>query len=402
MPLHIERLLSERARSATFSEVRELMKYARIPGMIYLAGGYPCPEAFPTKDIERIACDVIRQNGSASLQYGETIGYEGLRKALIGYMNKNDVPVKSIEEVMVTSGSQQALDLTGRIFINPGDPVIVEDPTYLAELQVLRDYKARIIPCSMEKDGINIDELTTILEEQKVRPKFLYTIPDFQNPSGITMIEEKRKQLISLSKKFDFPIVEDSPYSRLRYEGNHVKPIKYFDTEGRVIYLATFSKLFAPGLRVGPVITHPKIIDKLVQAKQSADLFTESFGQYIAERYITEGCIYKHIPKIIELYRPRRDAMDVAIKKHFGNRANYVKPEGGMFFWLTFAGKVDTKEMLPFAIERKVAYVSSGPFRSGGQNNGMRLNFTNQSPEKIDEGINILAELFDEKLTQKS
>jgi 2-aminoadipate transaminase len=399
MPLDIEDLFSERARSATSSEVRELMKYAKIPGMIYLAGGYPCPEAFPTEDIERIACDVIRQNGPASLQYGETIGYEGLRKALIDYMNKNDVPVKSIEEVMVTSGSQQALDLIGRVFINPGDPVIVEDPTYLAALQVLRDYKARIIPCSMEKDGINIDELTTILEEQQVRPKFLYTIPDFQNPSGITMIEEKRKQLITLSERFNFPIVEDSPYSRLRYEGDHVKPIKYFDTEGHVIYLATFSKVFAPSFRVGPVIANPKIIDKLVQTKQSADLFTGSFGQYIAERYITEGCIYKHIPKIIELYRPRRDAMDVAIKKHFGNRANYVTPQGGMFFWLTFPGNVNTVEMLPFAIDRKVAYVSSQPFRVNRETNGMRLNFTNQSPEKIHEGISILAELFDEHST---
>jgi 2-aminoadipate transaminase len=341
---------------------------------------------------------VLRERGPEALQYGETIGYEGLRKALIEYMNKNNVPVNSIDEVMITSGSQQALDLLGRVFINPGDPVIVEDPTYLAELQVLNDYKARVIPCNMDKDGIKIDELTRILEQEKIRPKFLYTVSTFQNPSGITMSEEKRKQLINLSKKFDFLIIEDDPYSRVRFEGNPVLPIKHFDDEGRVIYLATFSKVFVPSFRIGPVIADPMIINKLVQAKQSADLFTEYFGQYVAERYITEGCIYRHIPKIIELYRPRRDAMDVAIKKYFGNRVNYVTPNGGMFFWLTFPGNVDTVEMLPKAIERKVAYVSSRPFRPGGERNGMRLNFTNQNPENIDKGISILAELFNEKL----
>jgi 2-aminoadipate transaminase len=398
MPTYIEDFLSERATSITTSEVRDLLKYAKIPGMIYLAGGMPCKEAFPMKDIERISYDVFREHGSEALQYGETIGYAGLRKALIEYMNKNNVPVNSIEEVMITSGSQQALDLLARMFINPGDHVIVEDPTYLAELQVLNDYKAEIIPCSMDRDGIKISELTDILEHKKIKPKFLYTISTYQNPSGITMSEKRRKQLIDLANEFNFLIIEDDPYSRLRYEGNQAPPIKYFDDEGRVIYLATFSKVLAPGFRIGPVVASPEIINKLVQLKQSADLFTESFGQYVAERYITEGCIYKHIPSIINLYRPRRDAMNTAVGKYFGDRVNYVTPQGGMFFWLTFPESVDTVKMLPKAIERKVAYVSSRPFRVRGEKNGMRLNFTNQNPENIDKGISILAELFEEQL----
>lgn len=402
MPLDLNNFLSERAIVESSSEVRDLLKYSKVEGMIYMAGGLPAPESFPMDDIIEIAIDVFKKSGPDAMQYGETIGYRGLREELKKYLNRNNVPVRSVEEVMITSGSQQALDLTARAFIDPGDYVIVEDPTYLAELGVLKKHKANIIPVEMEADGIKIDDFEDILKSLKregKRLKFLYSVPTFQNPAGITMSTDKRKRVVELANEYDFLIIEDDPYSRLNFDGDFVLPIKYFDKEGRVIYMITFSKLFAPAWRVSGTAAHPEIIDRLVKEKQSADLFTETPGQYILEKFIKGGYLERHIPNIIRLYEPRRDAMNDAIEDRFKCDHECNKPLGGMFHWVTFCDGISTKEIQQKALAKKVAYCSSVPFRPKGQANGMRLNHTNQTPEKIYEGIGILAELFNEKFT---
>ncbi|AJC72267.1 MAG: PLP-dependent aminotransferase family protein [Thermococcus sp.] len=400
--LNFESFFSEKALQMKASEIRELLKLVETSDVISLAGGLPAPETFPVDIIKKIAEEVLTEHADKALQYGTTKGFTPLRLALARWMEKRyDIPMSKVE-VMMVAGSQQALDLIGRVFINPGDVVIVEGPTYLAALNAFKYYEPEFVSIPMDHDGMRMDILEEKLEELKragKRVKFVYTVSTFQNPMGVTMSLERRKHLIELAKEYDFLIVEDNPYSELRYSGKPVPPIKHFDDEGRVLYLGTFSKILAPGFRLGWIAAHPHFIRKIEIAKQAVDLCANTLGQVIAWKYVEGGYLDEHIPKIIEFYRPRRDAMLEALEEYMPEGVEWTKPDGGMFIWVTLPEGIDTKLMMEKAVAKGVAYVPGEAFFAHRDvKNTMRLNFTYVPEEKIREGVRRLAETIKEEL----
>ncbi|ASJ07602.1 aminotransferase-like domain-containing protein [Thermococcus pacificus] len=400
--LDFESYFSEKALAMKASEVRELLKLVETSDVISLAGGLPAPETFPVEKIKKIAQEVLTHHADKALQYGTTKGFTPLRLTLADWMEKRyGIPTSKVE-IMMVAGSQQALDLIGRTFINPGDLVVMEGPTYLAAINAFKYYGPEFISIPMDHDGMRIDLLEEKLEELKrqgKRVKFVYTVSTFQNPMGVTMSVERRKRLVELAREYDFLIVEDSPYSELRYSGEPVPPIKHFDDEGRVIYLGTFSKILAPGFRLGWVAAHPHFIRKMEIAKQSIDLCANTLAQVIAWKYVEEGYLDEHIPKIIEFYKPRRDAMLEALEEYMPEGVEWTKPDGGMFIWVTLPEGIDTKLMMEKAVSKGVAYVPGEAFFVHRDvKNTMRLNFTYVPEEKIHEGIKRLAEVIDEEI----
>jgi 2-aminoadipate transaminase len=330
------------------------------------------------------------------VQYGTTEGVNELRHELIKYMGNLGVKVDSIDEIVITTGSQQGLQLCGRALIDPGDLIIVADPTYLAALSVWRWQRASLRDVDVDHNGMKINELERKLEQQPL-PKFIYDVPTFSNPSGITMNVERRKQFIKLAHEHETIIVEDDPYSALRYDGESVPPVKAFDngSDSHVVYLGTFSKILAPGFRVGWMVGPPDLMKEMAKAKQSIDLCTSPFNQYIAALYLAENYFSEHIEKVKKIYKERRDVMLKEMKDHFPTGIKWTHPEGGMFVWATCPECVNTKELAKVAIkEKKVAYVSGASFRVHGQTNNMRLNFSSSSPEQIEIGIEKLGELL--------
>ncbi len=405
-PLNFESFFSEKALGMKASEIRELLKLVETSDVISLAGGLPAPETFPVEVIKKITEDVLTNHADKALQYGTTKGFTPLRLALARWMEKRyRIPMSKVE-IMMVAGSQEALDLLGRVFINPGDVVIVEAPTYLAALQAFNYYGPEFVSIPMDHDGMRVDVLRERLEELREkgkRVKLLYTVSTFQNPMGVTMSLERRKELIKLAGEYDFIIVEDNPYSELRYSGEPIPPIKHFDSEGRVIYLGTFSKILAPGLRLGWVSAHPHFIRKMEIAKQSIDLCTNTLGQAIAWKYVEEGYLDEHIPEIIEFYKPRRDAMLRALEDFMPDGVEWTKPDGGMFVWATLPEGINTKTLLEKAVSKGVAYVPGEAFFAHREvKNALRLNFTYVPEEKIREGVKRLAEVIGEELRKSS
>jgi len=401
-PLNFESFFSEKALQMKASEIRELLKLVETSDVISLAGGLPAPETFPVDVIKKITQEVLEKHADKALQYGTTKGFTPLRLALAKWMEKRyEIPMSKVE-VMIVAGSQQALDLIGRVFINPGDVVVVEAPTYLAALNAFKYYDPEFVSIPMDHDGMRIDLLEEKLEELKKegkRVKFVYTVSTFQNPMGVTMSKERRKRLIELAKEYDFLIVEDNPYSELRYSGEPVPPIKHFDDEGRVLYLGTFSKIFAPGFRLGWIAAHPHFIRKIEIAKQAVDLCANPFGQVIAWKYVEDGHLDEHIPKIVKFYKPRRDAMLDALEEFMPEGVEWTKPDGGMFVWVTLPEGIDTKLMMEKAIAKGVAYVPGEAFFAHRDvKNTMRLNFTYVPEETIREGVKRLAEVIEEEI----
>ncbi|WP_209477283.1 aminotransferase-like domain-containing protein [Thermococcus stetteri] len=401
-PLNFESFFSEKALEMKASEIRELLKLVETSDVISLAGGLPAPETFPVDIIKEIAQDVLTNHADKALQYGTTKGFTPLRLALARWMEKRyGIPMSKVE-IMIVAGSQQALDLIGRVFINPGDIVVVEGPTYLAALQAFNYYEPEFISIPMDHDGMRVDLLEEKLEElekQGKRIKFVYTVSTFQNPMGVTMSVDRRKKLIELAKEYDFLIVEDNPYSELRYSGEPVPPIKHFDDEGRVIYLGTFSKILAPGFRLGWVAAHPHFIRKMEIAKQSIDLCANTLAQVIAWKYVEDGHLDRHIPEIIEFYKPRRDAMLQALEEYMPEGVEWTRPDGGMFIWVTLPEGIDTKLMMEKAVAKGVAYVPGEAFFAYRDiKNTMRLNFTYVPEDKIREGVRRLAEVIAEEM----
>nr|WP_206204626.1 PLP-dependent aminotransferase family protein [Thermococcus sp. MAR1] len=400
--LDFEAYFSEKAKGMKASEIRELLKLVEAGDVISLAGGLPAPETFPVETIKKIAAEVLTHHADKALQYGTTKGFTPLRLALAKWMEKRyGIPTSKVE-IMMVAGSQQALDLIGRTFINPGDIVVVEGPTYLAALNAFKYYDPRFVTIPMDDDGMRIDLLEEKLEELRKRGekvKFVYTVSTFQNPAGVTMSLERRKRLIELAKEYDFLIVEDGPYSELRYSGEPIPPIKHFDDEGRVLYLGTFSKILAPGFRLGWIAAHPHFIRKIEIAKQAVDLCANTLAQVIAWKYVEDGHLDEHIPKIIEFYKPRRDAMLEALEEYMPEGVRWTKPDGGMFIWVTLPEGIDTKLMAEKAISRGVAYVPGEAFFANRDvKNTMRLNFTYVPEETIREGVRRLAEVIEEEI----
>ena len=383
-----------RTQQMSSSVIRELLKLTEQPEIISFAGGLPAPEVFPLERFRQASNTVLENFGPQSLQYSTTEGHRPLREMIARHISRFSSEV-SADNVLITSGSQQALDFVGRLFVNRGDFIVVESPTYVGALQAWNAYGAQYIPVRTDEHGMIVDELEAAL---RVGPKFIYVLPNFQNPSGSTLSLERRMQLIRIADKYGVPIIEDDPYGQLRYEGEHIPSIVALDSEyrgsngghysGNVIYLSTFSKLLAPGLRLGWVIAPVEVIQKLVMSKQAADLHTSSINQYVAHEVAKGGFLDEHVKVIRATYKERRDVMIEMMEEMFPAGVSWRKPKGGMFLWSVLPEGMDSAEVLKRAVEKKVAFVPGEAFHpTGGGKNTLRLNFSYSSPETIREGI---------------
>jgi 2-aminoadipate transaminase len=391
-----EQMYAKRTHRMKRSAIRELLKVIRRPEVISFAGGLPAAELFPIPQVKEAVNAVLDRLGGKSLQYGETEGVPELREWIAREFSRNGTQV-SVENVLITTGAQQALDLVGRVLLDEGDRAVVESPTYLALLSAWRPYAGGFLAVPSDDDGMRVDALPELL---KKRPKLIYVTPNFQNPQGTTLTVERREKLVNLLQEYGVALLEDNPYGELRYEG---KPLPHLlEIEGRqgqssgfpdhVIYSGTFSKVLMPGLRVGWVIASRELIDKLGMAKQAADLHTSTICQHAALELLRRGFLEEFVPVLCENYGQRRDAMLAALEKHFGSNAKWTRPDGGMFLLVTLPSKCDTTEMLSRALEQNVAYVPGEEFHLNGDGrNTMRLNFSNARPEQIEEGIRRLA-----------
>ena len=394
-------LYSKNAREMKASEIRELLKLTENPNIISFAGGLPDPKAFPLDKIKEIVNRLLDEKGGQILQYGTTEGVTELRKAIADRMNKKGMDI-TYKNVLITAGSQQALDLISKTFLDPGDMIIVGAPTYLGGTNAFKSYNADMEGVPLDEDGIDPELLAAklhMLQMHGKHPEILYLIPSFQNPAGVTITEERRREILEVAREYDMIVIEDSPYSELRYSGENVPSMKSMDTDGRVIYLGTFSKILAPGFRVAWCIAEKDLLNKLTIVKQAADLCTNTLGQHIASEYVTRGYLDEHVEKIKALYIGKRDKMLVAMDKYFPPEAKWTKPDGGMFIWVTLPEYIDTKEMFPRAIENNVAYVNGAAFFADHSGkNTMRLNFTYATDEQIDIGIKRLADTIKQEI----
>ena len=385
---------AQRTREMRSSLVRELLKLTTEHDLISFAGGLPGADLFPIAEFHAASTRVLYEHGAEALQYSTTEGEPPLREMIARHTARYGISVKP-DNVLITSGSQQALDLVGKVFLNPGDHVVVERPTYVGALQAWSGYQAEYITVPLDEDGMQTGELDTAL---RGGPKFLYALPNFQNPTGVTLSLERRKELIRLADVHGVPILEDDPYGQLRYEGQHLPPLVTLDAEyrglpgagysGNVIYLSTFSKTLAPGLRLGWIIGPPDVIQRLVQAKQGTDLHTSSFTQLLAFEVARSGFLDSHVRNLRRAYIERRDAMLSAMAASFPSSVRWTKPKGGLFVWATLPEGVDAAEVLKRALAEKVAFVPGSAFYADGSGkNTMRLNFTHRPPKEIAEGI---------------
>lgn len=390
-----EHRYAHRTQRMSSSAIRELLKMSAQPDVISFAGGLPAPELFPVDEFLAATERVMRgENGSQALQYSTTEGYLPLREMIARHAARYGIQVTA-DNIVITSGSQQALDLLGRIFINRGDRILLEAPTYLGALQAWNAYGAEYVPVRSDDDGMITDELE---KQLRTGPKFIYVLSNFQNPTGVTLSLERRHRLIELAERYGVPIVEDDPYGQLRFEGEHLPSLATLDSQladhcdtcysGNVIYLSTFSKILAPGLRVAWVIAPTTVIRKLVMAKQAADLQSGTFNQIVTHEIARAGFLDRHIKTIREVYRVRRDAMLTAMQEHFPVGVRWTHPQGGLFLWGTVPQGIDTRHVLEVALEEKVAFVPGAPFHPlGGGENTMRLNFSNMPIARIHDGI---------------
>lgn len=401
MITNLEQIYSVSIAGMKRSVIRELLKLTQRPDIISFAGGLPSPDSFPIDDIEKITCEMLKEEGKQALQYGATEGDTKLRKLLVEKYKKDGLNL-TVDNLIITTASQQGLDLLGKIFVNRGDKVIVGLPSYLGALSAFGSYGAEFVGIPLDKDGMRSDILEQKLEELMkagTPPKFIYIIPDFQNPAGITMPEYRRKEIIALAHKYDLLIVEDSPYREIRFEGKHLPTMYELDNSGQVILLGTFSKTFAPGFRIGWVIAHEAIVDKFVVAKQAADLCTPPFVQKIAARYMEKGLFEKNILKTIAMYREKRNVMLESFREHMPKGVTWTEPEGGLFLFLTMPEHLDAEKLFPLAIAKNVAYVLGSAFYcDGGGKNTMRLNFSFSSKDEIREGVKRLAAVIKEAM----
>ncbi|MBN1540232.1 MAG: PLP-dependent aminotransferase family protein [Candidatus Thermoplasmatota archaeon] len=378
------------------SVIRELLKLTQKPDIISFAGGLPNPLAFPVEKIEDIVVDILKDEPTRALQYGSTEGVPELREQIAIRLKKKWNIDGDAENVLITTGSQQGLDLLGRLFIGSASTIIMEAPTYLGALNAFNVYGPQVVSIPLDDDGIQVDILQDYLKnamKHNIYMKFLYTVPTFHNPAGVCMSLSRRKKIIDLAHEFDLIIVEDDPYGELRYTGDAIPPLKALDDGGRVIYLGTFSKTLAPGFRIAWTFGPKPVIDKMVIAKQAVDLCTPPFTQFVAKEYLKRGYIDQHLTKIISLYGQKQRIMAKSMDEYMPKE--YIRwpvPEGGMFLWATLNENINTTDMFSDAIAQNVAYViGSAFFADGSGTNCMRLNFTHPADDMIVEGVKRLA-----------
>ena len=389
-----ESFYASRIAKLQSSIIREILKITQKPDVISFAGGLPAPELFPIRAFEEAARYLLPREGQRMLQYSPTEGFPPLKEFLAEYMRRYDVPAEP-SNVLPTNGSQQALDLVGKIFLEEGDAIITSRPTYLGAIQAWNAYNPRYLTVDMDDDGMIVEQIEDHLKREKV--KFIYVLPNFHNPAGVTIPLERRKAIVELADKYNVFIVEDDPYGELRYEGEDIPPFITLRNE-RVIYLSTFSKTLAPGLRLGWITAPEFVMKKFIQAKQGADLHTGTLVQYLAWDLCDRGILRSHVKKIREVYKRRRDLMLSEMDKHFPkDGVKWTRPQGGLFLWVILPEHVDTGKLLERAVEMKVAYVPGYAFYpDGGGRNTLRLNFSNASEENIVLGIERLGRLFKE------
>jgi 2-aminoadipate transaminase len=400
---------AQRTKSAKSSIIRELLKITQRPEVISFAGGLPAPEVFPVARFQEACHRVLSTQSATALQYGPTEGYRPLRELIVAHMARYGI-LATVDNILITAGSQQALDLIAKLLINRGDRILVESPTYLGALQAFDLMGAEYVTVPIDHDG-----LQTCNMEQALRsgPKFMYILPNFQNPGGVTLSRARRDELVALSDKYGIPIVEDDPYGQLRYEGEHITPLVVLDRTnlarddgyklGNVIYLSTFSKVLAPGLRVAWIVAPNEVIAKLVQIKQSTDLHTSTFTQMVVYEAARDGFIDEHVKLIRAVYKERRDAMLAALHDFFPPEVSWTHPHGGLFLWVTMPPGVDSSQLLDQALRQNVAFVPGQPFFPNTDTGShMRLNFSNAQPEQIHEGIRRLSIAVAHELEHRS
>lgn len=391
---------ARRTRRLKPSAIREILKATESPDVISFAGGLPAPELFPVADFERACQEVLGEDRGAAMQYSTTEGYLPLRQWVCGHLADAIGLRFQPEQVLITNGSQQALDLMAKVLIDPGDTVLVENPAYLGALQAFDAYEANIVAVRCDSHGIIPDELRQTLRQSAARPKLLYLIPNFQNPTGVSLSEERRRDVARIAGEYGVPILEDDPYGRLRYAGKEPPAISSLCDAGQCIYTGTSSKIMAPGMRVAwLVVPSQELYEKLIPAKQAADLHTSTFTQRIVWRYASRpGVLAEHVKRLIEAYGRRRDTMLAALTRHMPAGCSWTKPDGGLFLWVSVPREVDALDVLRAATQQKVAFVPGQPFWVGGRiHNTFRLNFSNASEERIELGISRLGQALKER-----
>ncbi len=405
MASDFSRHFSQRAREMKASDVRELLKLLQVPNMISFAGGMPSPETFPADIIREIASDVLAKDSGRILQYGITEGYAPLRESIADRMRGKGMDA-SADDVLVVSGSQQVIDLMGKVFIDPKDIIVVSAPTYLTALTGFGTYQAAFEAVPLDQDNMRLDlfeERVKRLAKRSNQPKIVYVLPNFHNPAGVTMPEANRRRLVDMASEYDFIILEDDPYGELRYSGEHLKPVKAFDDEGRVVYMGTFSKVLSPGLRVGWVVANPEILKKLIISKQSSDVCTNVLGQAIAHEYMARKLMDRQIKKIIEIYGRKLRLMLEGMEEFMPEGVRWLRPEGGMFLWVTLPEGLESPALLEKSLKKRVAFVSGRAFFPNPKDGfgTLRLNFSYPSDELITEGLRRLGAVINQEMVSK-
>ncbi len=391
---------STRMNGLNGSATREILKLTAQGDIISFAGGLPATQCLPIDKITEISNDILSGSQAVTaLQYGVTDGVFYFRTELIKYLATIGVTVKDENDLMVCSGGQQGIDLMCKVFLDKGDTVLVENPTYLAFLQIAASYEANVVGVDAHENGLDLNDLEEKMK--KYNPKFLYVVPTFSNPTGRSYSVENRKAIAELADKYNVMILEDDPYSRLRFSGEHLPPLKSFDKSDKIVYVTSFSKILAPGLRVAVMTGGTEVIRKLVIAKQGADVQTSALSQLIACEYLKRGYLAPAIEASLPIYKQRKDAMTAALDKYMPAEFKRTDPDGGLFVWGEFSVPVDTEKAFREAIDKKVAYVQGCVFYADGSGkNTIRLNYSNSDEEKIERGVRALGELFKQKVSE--
>ena len=390
----MEHRFAKRAEGISSSAIREIFKHLGRPGLISFAGGNPGAFALPDAQVAKISSDVLAEQGKAVLQYGQTEGWMQLRKAFVPYVEDTFAKPVNLQQVIITTGSMQGLDLLLRTLVNTDDVVLCESPTFLGALQALGSTQAHVVPVPCDEQGMNVTALENLM--QQYRPKLLYTIPTFQNPTGRTLSVQRRQRVAQLANKYQVFVAEDDPYLQLRYQGEHLPSIASFDTEGWVTILGSFSKVLSPGLRVGFMAGNPVLLSKCVQFKQCTDVHTANLNQAIAARFLSEHMLWPHLKHIIPLYRRNLEVMLEQLAS-IPQVASYTKPEGGFFVFVTLADGIDTELLFQQCLEEGLAFVPGASFYpQEAPSNTLRLNFSNATPDTIHQGMRIFARCLEQ------
>ncbi|MGL5347128.1 MAG: PLP-dependent aminotransferase family protein [Peptostreptococcaceae bacterium] len=373
------------------SEIRELLKLTEKPEVISFAGGLPAPELFPVEEMKKISTLVLEESGTAALQYSTTEGFAPLREHIADRMNSKNKTNVTKDNILITNGSQQGLDFSGKVFLDEGDVVLCESPSYLGAINAFKAYGPKFIEVPTDENGMIMEELEYILQTTE-RVKMIYVIPDFQNPTGRTWPLGRRKKFMDIISKYEIPVVEDNPYGELRFEGENLPSLKSMDKKGLVIFLGSFSKIFCPGYRIGWICASPEILSKYIFIKQGADLQASTISQREISKFMDIYDLDAHVKKIKEVYTRRRDLMLNTMKEEFPEGLKYTYPEGGLFTWVELPDNLDSRVIMEECVANNVAYVPGGSFfPNGGKENCFRLNYSTMSDERIVEGIKRLS-----------